>query len=379
MATDVNPDEFELHRLKDGTVVQIRLGKWVYKDGGQRWQPYTDEQLKAQYSEAEKVHARDIKEQQARNAKTGQPSDESTARKQVSAQTTAGNKQSVGQPGVKNNAGDLSQGYAGAQGQQTESDPWADISAQAVPSFQSTSKVLTDHKNPLADTPGGYLMGTPTGRDPSMGLGTQQSVEDILKGLSQKTPAEIKAIQQKMKDAGSNVKVDGVVDNSFLAAYGQVLQSALLYQSQGKNITPDEILDAAADAGKKAAAKPKTSTNTSVSLTDPQTARATLEDAMTQKLGRRPTPQEVAQFTSALNAYESQNPTTTTQTTTTDADGNTTLNTSSSGSAASPSAFASGYLLDAHGPEVKAINHLNWYNVALSALGNGPVSTGLPT
>lgn len=61
------------------------------------------------------------------------------------------------------------------------------------------------------------------------------------------------------------------------------------------------------------------SKQTSVDLTDPSNARALVDAAMTQYLGRRPTDKEYGSFLQQLNAMEEKNPSVTTQTSTTTA------------------------------------------------------------
>lgn len=208
--------------------------------------------------------------------------------------------------------------------------------------------------------------------------------DQLLRGLYQKTPDEIKSLQQQFKDAGVNgIDVNGIVDGTTEKAYANLLTQTQLYQTANPNagITPDELLGSLAKAGKGSSlAKTINETSTSTNITDPIKARQTLVQAMADKLGRKPTDQEIATFTQSLNAYETQNPTVTNTTLTTDDTGTEKSRTSTTtGKATDPGAQALDYIQNQHGPEQKAVNHLNWYNVALAALTGGGVNTGLST
>lgn len=58
----------------------------------------------------------------------------------------------------------------------------------------------------------------------------------------------------------------------------------------------------------------KTQVSSSVDLTDPTTAKAVINDVLSQMLGRAANPEELSQFTATLNAAERANPTKTTTT-----------------------------------------------------------------
>lgn len=63
----------------------------------------------------------------------------------------------------------------------------------------------------------------------------------------------------------------------------------------------------------------KSQVSSSVDLTDPTTAKAVINDVLSQMLGRAANAEELSQFTATLNAAERANPTTTTTTGTYDA------------------------------------------------------------
>jgi hypothetical protein len=59
----------------------------------------------------------------------------------------------------------------------------------------------------------------------------------------------------------------------------------------------------------------RSSTSTSVDLTDPATAKAIMNDRLSQALGRAARPEELSQFVQVLNSAERANPTVTTSNT----------------------------------------------------------------
>lgn len=94
----------------------------------------------------------------------------------------------------------------------------------------------------------------------------------------------------------------------------------------GKKVSPWELMRRYA-AGGDATGKiqSKTTTNTSYSVTSALTAEQLAHAALSERLGRNATPEEVQEFKNALNAAEKKNPTVTT--TTTDTSGNSTSTT----------------------------------------------------
>ncbi len=214
--------------------------------------------------------------------------------------------------------------------------------------------------------------------DPTLNA-TSQTGDELIRQLYAMPPDQLKALQQKLVDAGSSqVTANGVADAATVNAYTNLLRTVQAYQTVNPQnpITPDELLNSLAKA--HGAGKTINEKSTSTNLTDRITAQQTITQAFSSKLGRKPTDQEVAAFTSALNAYEQQNPTTTDTTLNTDASGlEKSRNTVTSGHSVDPSAYALQYINDNHGPEQTAANHLAWYQVALQALQGGAVDTGL--
>lgn len=92
------------------------------------------------------------------------------------------------------------------------------------------------------------------------------------------------------------------------------------FAAVGKQVSPHEAakLVALGRPGPGAGGIPdgtRTSTSTQVDLTDPQTARALVNEVLASQLGREATPDEVAEFTRVLNAAERANPVSTSTTT----------------------------------------------------------------
>jgi hypothetical protein len=123
-------------------------------------------------------------------------------------------------------------------------------------------------------------------------------------------------------------------------------QSAYL-STQGIRKTPDQLLIEVASArgilnddgtfdGSQSSGGSKygttTATQKSVNLTDRDTAKANLESALSQYLGRKTNPDELDNFVKSLNKHERQNADVTTKTTTTSAGGSTASQVSKGGS-----------------------------------------------
>lgn len=95
-------------------------------------------------------------------------------------------------------------------------------------------------------------------------------------------------------------------------------QSSLFY-SIGRNFTPWDVIEGfGKDSGGRRGSGggggggPRTVTSTSVDLTDPDTARAIVNSALSDRLGRAANDEEVSTFLNVLNSAERANPTVTT-------------------------------------------------------------------
>lgn len=256
-------------------------------------------------------------------------------------------------------------------------NPFETFAPQVLdPNTQPNASIVTG-VNPVINQPGGYLVPTTSGTT----HGTQASLTET---LAQMPKDQLEALQQKLISTGlfPQVRVTGVADGPTLNAYNTVLGYSYLYQTANPgskmNFTPDEILDTLVRT------KPKdtTQSTTTVNLTNPVQARQSLITAFSDKLGRRPTDSEVAAFTQALNTYERSNPDTTTADVAGDGSGTVKSVTNAdkgTGTLNFVNDFASNYATTnpATAQEYQAAQHLAWYQVAIQALTNGGVSTGL--
>lgn len=206
----------------------------------------------------------------------------------------------------------------------------------------------------------------------------------LLDELIDKSPAEIKALQKKLAAAGTygNVTASGYIDQATTDAYRALLQETATYQTHFKDLTPDELLDKKLAGINAAGGKTSTTrnTNTTVSLTDPITAKGYLIGSMKSMLGRMPSAGEINNFVNTLNQFETANPSVTSSTTTStqsgsDTNTNTSSNTSStqSGGLGSPADFGDSFIMQNNMPEVRSSNAVQFYQLALDAL-KSPVS-----
>lgn len=130
-----------------------------------------------------------------------------------------------------------------------------------------------------------------------------------------------KKMQGLMENAGFNTG-NGNID-TMAKIWAGLSQTAANFWQVGKRVSPLDILKRTSDGLQAAAPKSRTSTSTTISLTNAVTAEQLAHAALSQRLGRRATAAEVEEFKKALLAAEKKNPTTTTTTTTTDGSGNT--------------------------------------------------------
>lgn len=128
------------------------------------------------------------------------------------------------------------------------------------------------------------------------------------------------------------------------AAWDNLLQTAIqLTKSTGRNWTPWEVMEsynhkpgtlgthrsgdwiidnATGEKVKYVGPKSRTTTQTSVDLTDPETAQALITQSLTQLLGRAPSDGELAQFKGTISGYEKSHPSVATTTEQYDSQGN---------------------------------------------------------
>lgn len=144
------------------------------------------------------------------------------------------------------------------------------------------------------------------------------------------------------------------------------------FASAGKRVSPWDVarMDSKAPGNKAAAggaggpAKVRDTTSKSVNLTDPTTARAVVNQALSQYLGRDANDEEAKAFTAALNAQETANPNVTK--THYNADGTSSSSVTTGGTNAGELARESA-MADPNYAEYQAASTV--YNAFISALG----------
>jgi hypothetical protein len=131
---------------------------------------------------------------------------------------------------------------------------------------------------------------------------------------------EIAGIQARLVQAGylTKIRTPGFIDPQTATAFGNLLQNASAYNSAGSPITVSDFLNQSAQSGIDAAAATaraaagaaggSTFKRETISLTNPDDARYLVNKSLEDHLGRKATPEEIAQFTGALNASERANP-----------------------------------------------------------------------
>lgn len=112
------------------------------------------------------------------------------------------------------------------------------------------------------------------------------------------------------------------------------------------------------------------STQKSISLTDPTSARSIIRNTLREKLGRAPSKAEYEAFVGALNSTERNSPNVTTQTTTVNEDGSVSNSSSTSQGGVNPSGFAEEYAQQGElGKEANSFMvATDYYDAAMQAL-----------
>lgn len=104
-------------------------------------------------------------------------------------------------------------------------------------------------------------------------------------------------------------------------AWDDVIGEAANFTAAGKRITPWQVAALVAGGSAQGGGKAKgftgskSQTSLSVDLTDPETAKALVNNVLSKQLGRAATPEEMESFRNSLSAAERANPTSTTSTT----------------------------------------------------------------
>ena len=188
---------------------------------------------------------------------------------------------------------------------------------------------------------------------------------------------KVKQVAKLMVDAGHpNAKTgDRKVIAGIWADYAAT--SALMY-FKGHKVNPMELLKKqsfglGAGIGGRAGPKTVTSTDTRYLQTNATSARQLAQEALSARLGRDATDDEVGEFIKARRAEEKKNPTVSTTTTTTSADGTSQTSKSNVKEGFQAVDFAKQYMLDYDSEEAKAYQAagimMPWFFEALS----GPV------
>jgi hypothetical protein len=178
------------------------------------------------------------------------------------------------------------------------------------------------------------------------------------------------AFSEMAQAAGYDVKPT-INKAELLGIWGKMVNIAAGSYAAGKKVTPWGLMKLYASGGDAAGrAQSKTTTNVHYSVTDALTAEQLAHAALSERLGRNATPEEVSQFKAALNAAEKKSPTVTT--TTTDAQGNTTSTTKEGMSSATAiNAFTSDWAMEHNPAEAAAYQTagqlMPWFFEALGA------------
>lgn len=117
---------------------------------------------------------------------------------------------------------------------------------------------------------------------------------------------------------------EGAGDIETAAWWKQLVTEAARYGAVGQRITPMDLAAgyvSAAGQARRSRAGARTTTQTNVDVTDPNTARALTTQLFQSLLGRDPSPGEIGSFAAALNAAERSSPSVTTTTTQYDEEG----------------------------------------------------------
>lgn len=135
--------------------------------------------------------------------------------------------------------------------------------------------------------------------------------------------------------------------------WGELSQEAARFWMVGKRVSPLDILKRVSDGVQAAQPRTTTSTTTHTTITNALTAEQLAHAALSQRLGRDATKEELAEFKKALRGAEEKDPTTTTTTTTTDPSGSST-STSKTKQGVNPADYAVSWSVDHNKEEAAA-------------------------
>lgn len=172
---------------------------------------------------------------------------------------------------------------------------------------------------------------------------------DVVANLYGLSYEELVAYQQRLVAGGYLPKtgVTGVVDSGTRTAMVNLLQDTSLYNSQSQLVTPDDVLNRATQSGGGVSGAGMAAS----SLTDPLVAQKLIVTSLTQHLGRKPKPEEMAQFTSTLAGYAAQD----------------------NASATGANQLADNFVMGNQGRanEAGALNETHFYDVLAGLMGKG--------
>jgi hypothetical protein len=149
---------------------------------------------------------------------------------------------------------------------------------------------------------------------------------------------QAKKIALLMEHAGLDTKNADI--KTMHAHWQGIVATAANFYQVGKQVSPMDVLKRISDGVQAAAPKTTTSTSTQYTVTNALTAEQLVHAALSQRLGRPASKEEIQEFKKALAAAEKKNPTTTTTTTTTDPEGGTSSSTSTTKQGINTSDFA---------------------------------------
>lgn len=177
-------------------------------------------------------------------------------------------------------------------------------------------------------------------------------------------PKKLKTIYQMMVDAG-HIKVGSPIDRMEIAGIWAkyAATSALMYQ-KGNRMTPFDLLKGQSYGGQigtQSLAKTVTSSDTNYTVTSATSAKELAMAALSQRVGRKATDDEVNTFIAALRKEEKANPTVQTSTTTTNADGTSRTSTGTTKQGVDVAAFQKSYADGYDTEEAKAYQAAGYY------------------
>lgn len=224
-------------------------------------------------------------------------------------------------------------------------------------------------------------MGQGHTREDRGALGTvQETPNDWYMGVDQAKsniytwgPDQLNAFKQQAIAAGlygGNKPPPGdIVDPATQAIWEKLVDQAAAYDMAGRKLTPNDVLGmyGAANGGQ---GNTRTSTSTSVHLSDITEAKGVLDQVFQDKLGRSVTSAEAKAFLGALNSQQRAHPSKTTTTETSDAEGNSSSNSVSTDAGFDAGQYAQDYARQQYGREIDTRTiGVDYYHAALQALG----------